>query len=175
MFEQKLWELVRGEIRPHNFEQWVYANPTVEQELGPTDYLTLLEYNFSNVTNVFRALESWSRKMYGAPGVIDHYNQVIMACKKVLERDRDFVLGIRELIATAPEGDADWDDEDWRELLLLSDYADIYPIGVEDSLVREERRKETALFDSRMRQEGQGYCEKILVRYGKPPQKTVSG
>lgn len=173
MFEQKLWELVREEISPTDFEKWVYATPAIEQELGPVDYLKLLECNFSNITDIFSALDSRSEKMYGSPNVIACHNHVASISKKVLERDVDFVLGVREIIAAAPEGDANWNDDDWLELLLISDHADMYPIGVEKSLVSKERWEKTILFDHQMRQEGQGYCNKILARYGRPPQQRV--
>jgi hypothetical protein len=43
---QVLDRLLAGELSAGDFEQWVYASPEIERELGSGDYLELLAFDY---------------------------------------------------------------------------------------------------------------------------------
>lgn len=59
-----MWEFIRGDMRPTDFEQWVYSQPDLEERLGKALYLDTLSADYSSKRAVFdirRSLEVYAR------------------------------------------------------------------------------------------------------------------
>ena len=53
----KVWQFVRGDMRPAESEQWMYSDSTVEQILGKDLFLDVVSTDFSSKDEVFRLKE----------------------------------------------------------------------------------------------------------------------
>lgn len=101
---QTLWRFVRGDMHVAAFEQWAYAEASLEQELGAELYLTTVSTDFRNmdaVSSLRTALAEHARKRWPT------------ACRCVRFRDFDVVdMGSFQAPAPAFERNREWSHED---------------------------------------------------------------
>lgn len=163
MIEEKLWELIRQDIQINDFLKWVYDNSDIETDLGKELYLKLL--SSSNIDEVFKVFQDWIYKKFNEKIKLKNYYKVIEVCKKTINEKNNFIQNINYLIQIAPDNYADWNDNDWGELLSILDSAERYPFFIEASLVDKEFVKRMNTFEAEARNDGIQYCENILRRY----------
>lgn len=163
MIEEKLWELIRGDIQVNDFLNLVYDNSDIEANLGNELYLRLL--NSSNIEEVFIIFQDWIYEKFNKKIKLINYYEVIEVCKKTINDQNNFIQNINHLIQVAPDNHADWKNDDWGELLSILDSAECYPFFIESSLVNKEFAESMNTFEVQMRNDGIQYCENILRRY----------
>ncbi len=166
IIEEKLWELIRREIPLNDFMNWVYDNPDIEVTLGDELYIRLL--SSSNIDEVFAIFQDWIYEKFNKKTNLIKYSKVIESCKNTIKDKNNFIQNIRHLISVAPENHADWNNDDWGELLSILDSAEQYPFSVEASLVNKDFLERMNSFEKEMRTNGIQYCENILKRYSDP-------
>lgn len=62
---KKIWEFLRGDLEPVDFEQWLYSEPELEGQLGYDLYLETISANYSCKRNVYEIkvrLEAYARE-----------------------------------------------------------------------------------------------------------------
>ena len=99
-----LWRFVRGDVPPGEFEQWVYAEPLLEEGLGSSLYLEVVSTNFGHKEAVWSLREALGRHVRSRSS---------SKCVCIRLRDLDVVdMGIYDAPAPAFEQDRQWSDED---------------------------------------------------------------
>jgi len=76
-----------------------------------------------------------------------------------------FIQNINQLVHVAPDNHADWNNDDWGDLIQILDAAEHYPFFVESSLINKDLIERMNAFEQEMRNDGMQYCENILKRY----------
>lgn len=103
-FVERLWAFVRGDTVVSDFEQWVYAEPSLEERLGGELYLATISTSYSDDEAVFSIREALARF---ARARSTH------ACVCIRLRDQCVVdMGAFGAPAPAFESDRDWTHED---------------------------------------------------------------
>ena len=65
--EEKIWQFLRGDLPPVEFEEWVHITPDLKPPLGNNLFLDVLSADYRNwvaVAEISESLETWIEAYY---------------------------------------------------------------------------------------------------------------
>jgi hypothetical protein len=165
LFPCQVEALIQGSLTIADFEQWVYAHPEIENEVGADVYVDILSLNFRDSTAVWETLDRWARNTANIRCPPSIRRWIVHTAQQILSGSLDVVKGAAELSRLEMTNEDVQGDPDLLEAEYIYAVGDDLSAGADPSLLHPDRLLKVEEFKKWARGAIRPHLVNLIERY----------